>query len=182
VRRVAAVAATMLIGAPAAAAAPTPAKLYSALLRATVTTAQLPHGFTGPAVGVYKLEAATKKHHAVGGVEIVADEGSDAVIYIVFASAADARADWAHADFSGITTAAAPKSIAKPSIVANASSSAQVSGKTVTIGLTNVSALRGNVIVEAVTTSTTNKTHGDVAGAVALARFALAHLAAVGGA
>ena len=44
-----------------------------------------------------------------------------------------------------------------------------------------VACLYGNVIVQAATSSVTSTTHGDLAGAVALERFALEHLDAVRG-
>jgi hypothetical protein len=51
-----------------------------------------------------------------------------------------------------------------------------LSGKSVTIGITDVAFVQGNVLVQAATTSTSSKRHGDVAGALALAQFASKHL------
>ena len=156
-----------------------PSALYSALLKAKVTSADLPHGYKSPLVGVYKLTSGEKKHDAVGGVEIVADTGNEAVIYLIFSSASAAQLDWANGNFSGRSTSAAPSSVAKPSVVVNTSAKTTVNGKQVTFGLTDVGALRGNVIVQAATSSTTSTTHGDQAGAIALEQFALAHLQAI---
>ena len=156
-----------------------PSALYSALLKAKVTTADLPHGYQSPAVGAYKLTSGDKKHHAVGGVEIVADAGNEAVIYLIFSSTSAAQLDWEHGNFTGRNTSAAPSSIAKPSVVINTSAQTTVNGKPTSFGLTDVGALRGNVIVQAATSSTTSTTHGDQAGAVALEQFALAHLQAI---
>jgi hypothetical protein len=169
---------TLAVVGPAGAARK-PQALYKALLTTKVTASQLPHGYKQPVVGVYLVTAAAKTHHAVGGVRIFADGGNEGIIYIVFASAADARADWSNANFKSVATAAAPKSIPKPSIVVNTSTSGTVNGKTLKIGISDIAALRGNVIVQALTTSRSSATHGDVAGAVALAQFALQHLAAV---
>lgn len=168
---------------PAAARAnrPSPQALYSALLKAPVTESQLPHGYKSPLVGKYPLTATAKSHHAVGGVQIQADSGNVAVIYIVFATSADAKADWANANFAGTTTQAAPSSIPKPSIVVNTSATGTSGGKKITFGLTDIACLYGNVIVQAATSSTASTKHGDLAGALALARFAVKHLERAGG-
>ena len=49
-----------------------------------MTSADLPHGYSAPVVSVYKISADVKKHGAIGGAQIFADGGNEAVIYIVF--------------------------------------------------------------------------------------------------
>src|SRR5262249_36713425 len=95
-------------------------------------------------------------------------------IYIVFRTRADAKGDFSHANLAGRSTSAAPKALPKPSIVVNTSATGTVKGKLVTIGITDVAFVQGNVIVQAATTSTSSTKHGDVpaAGADALATFA----------
>jgi hypothetical protein len=170
--------ATFAVGASLATARPqrSPAALQAALLKAKVT--KLPHGYRSPVVSKYTPTGSAKSRHATGGVQIVADGGNEAFIYQIFATAADAKLDWANANFVGATTSAAPSSIPKPSIVANTSAQATSGGKKITFGLTDVGCLDSNLIVEAVTSSATSTKHGDVAGAVALEQYAVAHLAA----
>jgi hypothetical protein len=164
-------------GALASPAAKKPADVLASLLHAKVK--RLPHGYLKPVVGQYKVTAAAKKHHALGGVMITGDQGNEAVIYIVFATVAGAKADWAHADFTGLQTQPAPSSIPKPNVMANTSSAAKSGTTTIHIGLTDVAVRVGNVIVQGATSSVTNPKQGDPAGSVALALFALQHLKSV---
>jgi hypothetical protein len=161
----------------AADAAKKPAALLAALLGAKVTS--LPHGYKTPSIDAYQVSAGAKSHHALGGVEIVGDGGNEGVIYIVFSSAADAKLDWQHANLTNAHVSAAPKTIPKPSLVANASTTAKSGTTTVRIDLTEVACLVENVIVEGVTSSTTNANQGDIPGAVALELFAIDHLKSV---
>jgi hypothetical protein len=170
--------AAALVAIASASAAKSPAALIAALEKAKVTNAQLPKGYKSPVVGPYKVTAAIKKHGAVGGVQIFADGGNEAIIYIVFKNAAAAKLDWTHANFHGQKTESAPSSIPKPNVVVNLTATPTVNGKTVKFGLTEVATLSGNVIVQSITSSEKTPTHGDKAGAVALAVFALKHLAA----
>ena len=176
----AALLATALLAPPAssaAAAGKRPAALLAALLQLKVRS--LPYGYTRPRVGAYQVSAGARKHHALGGVEIEGDGGNEAVIYIVFSSAADAKLDWQHADLANARVSAAPITIPKPSLVANVSTSARSGATTVKFGLSEVACLVGSVIVEGVTSSTTSTNQGDVPGAVALELFALARLRSV---
>ena len=161
-----------------AGAAQSPQALVSALVEAKVTSADLPHGYSAPVVSVYKISADVKKHGAIGGAQIFADGGNEAVIYIVFKTPALAAADWKHANFHGAQTSAAPSSIPKPNVQINTSAGATVNGKKITFGLTEIAMLSGNVIVQSITTSTKSTKHGDVTGAVLLAQFAQKHLTA----
>jgi hypothetical protein len=175
---VAAATAAALVTVPFA-GAKTPQAVYKALLNTPVKASQLPHGYKNPQVGDSPLTATAKSHNAVGSVQIFADGGNEAVLYIIFATAADARLDWANAHYPKGSGSAAPSSIPKPSVLINTSTTGTVNGKSKTFGLTDVASLRGNVIVQGVTTSGTNAKHGDVAGSVALAQFAIAHLKAL---
>jgi hypothetical protein len=162
-----------------ASASKSPADLATALAHAKVTGAQLPDGYKSPVVAAYKITAGDKKHGAVGGASIVADNGGQVVIYIVFKTSAQAKADFEHGNFGSASHKAAPGSIPKPNVEVNTSTSGTVGANTVTIGITDVAFPYKNVLVQAATSSQTNTKHGDVAGAVALARFALSHLKSV---
>jgi hypothetical protein len=168
------VALALVAGSTAADTAKSPSALYSALLKAKVKA--LPHGYKKPVVTKYTVTPGAKAHHAVGGVAIVGDGGNEAVIYIIFATAADARLDWNHRNTKNIRVSAAPSSLPKPSLVANTSSPETIGTKTQTIGLTDTTCLVGNVIVQGVTSSTTNSRQGDPAGSAALTLFAVKHL------
>jgi hypothetical protein len=157
----------------------TPQQMLRALVATRVASSALPHGYRSPRVTSYRVTATAKKHHALGGAEILADGGNEAIIYIVFDNVADAKADFAHANLAGRSTATAPSTIPKPSIVVNTSASGTVKGKVVTLGITDVAFVQRNVIVQAATTSAASTQHGDVAGAVALAQFAAKHLSSV---
>jgi hypothetical protein len=166
------------LAAVATASAQTPQALIAALEKAKVSSSDLPHGYSSPLVGAYNVSAEAKKHGAVGGVQIFMDGGNEGIIYLVFKTPALAKADWRNANFNGAKTSAAPSSIPKPNVVVDTSSTGTANGKKVTFGLTEVAALSGNVIVQAITASTASKTHGDKAGAVLLAQYALKHLSA----
>jgi hypothetical protein len=169
--------AAALVGA-AVAGARTPPALITALEKAKVSSSDLPHGYSSPLVGAYEVSAEAKQHGAVGGVQIFMDGGSEGIIYLVFKTSALAKADWKNANFNGAKTSAAPSSIPKPNIVVDTSGTGTANGKKITFGLTEVATLSGDVIVQAITASTASKTHGDRAGAVALAQYALNHLKA----
>jgi hypothetical protein len=154
----------------------TPQQVLNALRTTKIGARALPHGYRSPQVSAYAVTAAAKSHHALGGAEIVADGGNEEVIYIVFATKADAKSDFAHANLAGKDTTTAPKTIPRPSVVVNTAATGMLSGKSVTIGITDVAFVQGNVLVQAATTSTSSKRHGDVAGALALAQFASKHL------
>ena len=171
--------AALVVPAAQARADRAPQEVLKALVATKVGSSALPHGYRSPQVTSYKVTATAKKHHAVGGAEILADGGNEAIIYIVFDTVADAKADFARANLAGKSTAAAPSTIPKPSIVVNTSASGTVKGKLVTLGITDIAFVQRNVIVQAATTSAASPTHGDVAGAVALAQFAAKHLRSI---
>jgi hypothetical protein len=162
-----------------AGAAKSPTALAAALAHAKIEGAQLPHGYKSPVVEAYKITAGDKKHGAAGGASISADNGGEVVIYIVFKTPAEAQADFAHAKFGTASHRAAPSSIPKPNVEVNTSTSGKVGLNTVTIGLTDIAFVYKNILIQAATSSQTSVEHGNVAGATALAQFALSHLKSV---
>jgi hypothetical protein len=162
-----------------AGAAVSPTALAAALARAKVSAAQLPHGYKLPVVSTYKLTAGDKKHGAVGGTTIVLDHGAEVVIYIVFKTQAEAQADFAHAKYGTTSHRPAPATVPKPNVEIDTSTSGKVGLNNVTIGLTDIAFPYKNVLIQAGTSSETSRKHGDVAGAVALAHFAVQHVDAV---
>jgi hypothetical protein len=117
----------------------------------------------------------------VVGEVLIDMSGSDAgIFYAVFPSRAAAVADYEHpAPVANKVTAhlAAPASLPRPASVEDGSiAGTNAAGHAVTMGVTAVSFVDGNVDVAAITTSTKSATHGDRAGAYALAAFAVAHL------
>lgn len=166
-------------GASGAAGARSPEALLSALVKAPVGKTALPHGYRSPVVSTYQVSATAKKNHAIGGVQIVADGGNEAVIYLVFATAADAKRDWAKANFAGNHTTPTPKSMPQPSLIIEATTTGTSKGKTIKVGLTDVGCLQGNVIVQGITSSIKNTRQGDTPGALALELYALKHLKSV---
>jgi hypothetical protein len=166
------VAATVVAVGPAA-ASPEPAALVRALFKTPIRTADLPAGLDAPRIMRIPLSENSKRHHAVGTVDVIFGAGDYAsLVYVVFPTRADYRASPGH---PGDTTASAPDSFPKPSKIA--SGSIVLNGQTA--GISGVEFVAGNVIVLAATTSTMSARHGDVPEAVALARFGLRHLAAI---
>ena len=165
--------------APATQAALPPAVLLQSLLHTAVAGSSLPVGYRAPRIGPVTPSARAKLHHVVGEVDIVASKTGSAgarVTYIVFPTHADALADWTDGlRHSPKTSLLPPSSVPQPAAMFNVPATAKV-----TYGATVLAHLTGNLIVEVETTSTSNATHGDEKGAVALARFALAHLQALG--
>src|SRR5215469_4834512 len=113
--------AALLVPAAQSRADRTPQQMLKALVATKVGSSALPHGYRSPRVTSYKVTATAKQHHALGGAEILADGGNEAIIYIVFDTVANAKADFASANLAGKSTAAAPRTIPKPSIIVNTS-------------------------------------------------------------
>ena len=68
----------------------------------------------------------------------------------------------------------APEMFPTPSLIVNASITGNnLLGKKVTNGVTILGLVSGSVIVEAITTSTSNSDSGDIPGSIALGKFAL---------
>jgi hypothetical protein len=170
------VVATVVAAAPAA-ASPEPAALARALLKTPIRTAEFPVGLDTPRIMRIPLSENSKRHHAVGTVDVIFGTGDYAsLVYAVFPTRVDAIADYrATTGHPGDTTAAAPDSFPKPSKIV--SGSLVLNGQTA--GISGVEFVDGNVIVLAATTSITNAHRGNIPGAIALARFGLRHLAAI---
>jgi hypothetical protein len=162
------------------AAAPVPPKqLYQRLLTTSIPNSALPSGFSSAKIGIYTPSALSQKHHAVGGVEIDLNDGDDALVYIIFATRADAVADWKAADLrhKGKSVVAAPAAFPWPALIENSSITGKnLLGKTVTNGVTDLAFTAKNVIVQAVTRSTDNPNSGDIPATIKLGQFGLRHL------
>lgn len=150
-----------------------PASLARKLLTTPIAASTLPAGLTAPSLSPFTVSASSQKHHSVGAVDFefnTADQAS--IIYVVFASRADAVAD-----FRGVKGSArevdgpAPSSFPKPSVIRN---SPYPPGG----GISGVEFVSGNVLV-LVSTVSSNANRGDVPAAVKLATTAQQHLAAV---
>ena len=161
----------------AATASSDPAELVRALVKTPIRTASLPAGLDAPKIIRIPLSENSERYHAVGTVDVIFGTGDYAsLVYDVFPTRADAVADYrASTGHPGDTTAAAPDSFPKPSKIV--SGSILLNGRTA--GISGVEFVDGSVIVLAATTSTASAHHGDIPGAVALARFGLRHLAAI---
>jgi hypothetical protein len=174
-----AVASVVVTLAPAAGsrAATDPAALVRALVTTPIRTASLPAGLETPRILRIPPSDNSKQHHAVGTVDVIFGSGEYAsLVYDIFPTRADAVADYrASRGHPGDTTAAAPDSFPKPSKIV--SGSIVLNGRAA--GISAVEFVDGNVIVLAAATSTISTHHGDIPGAVALARFGVRHLGAV---
>jgi hypothetical protein len=165
--------------APAASPQLSPTALYQALLQGPVEASSLPAGYGSPRVAVGTPSTRAKSHHVVGEVDMLASKRGTAgarVLYIVFPNSADALADWKDGlRHSPKTRLSPPSSVAQPAAMFNLAATG-----TTKIGATILGCLRGNLIVEVETSSTSSAAHGDIQGAAALARFALTHLHSLG--
>jgi hypothetical protein len=101
------------------------------------------------------------------------------VIYLVFKTPAQATADFTHASFGPVSHKAAPGGVPKPNVEVDTSTTGKSGVSTITLGITDIAFPYKNVLVQAATSSSASTAHGDVAGAVALAQFAVAHLKSV---
>jgi hypothetical protein len=172
------------LGSTASASPLTPTALYRALLVAPVPDSQLPSGFSRPSVGSRSLAGSATRYHASGEV-LIAFRGRDQVLFIIFPDRQDAIASYLHVPGSNSQQTgqlAAPGWLPKPSKILNGYILGETTnGKTPRYGITAVGSVDGNVLVVAATVSTSSPLHGDVAGAISLARFAIKHLAAIRG-
>ena len=169
--------AAVLASASVAAASSDPSALFRALLKTPIRTADLPAGFDAPKIIRIPPSDNSKRHHAVGTVDVIFGTGDYAsLVYDVFPTHADAVADFrASKGHPDDTAVAAPGSFPTPSKIV--SGSIVLNGHTA--GISGVEFVDGNVIVLAATTSPAAAHHGDIPGAIALARFGLRRLAAM---
>ena len=91
----AAVAAVVLSVTAQAPAAGSPRSLYNALLTQPFRTSELPAGFTSARVALSVPGKAAREHHVVGEVEVTTKiaNANTSILYLVFPTAANARAD-----------------------------------------------------------------------------------------
>jgi hypothetical protein len=152
-------------------------------LRSAIPESELPHGFYSAKTGLSTPSSRAKHHHVVGEVEIDIDSGDARIIYIVFPGHADALADWNDADIGhqhGVKSQLAAPGFPTPALIVNSSITGNnVLGKKVTNGVSSLVFVTANVIVDAITTSTSNTDSGDVPATVELGKLALRHLRAV---
>jgi hypothetical protein len=173
-RLVAAVAALALgAAAVAAAAGPSPQKLYRALLTARFSA---PAGFSVTRTVEKTPGPNPRRHHVAGEVEIDLNGGQGAIVYVVFPTGADALAAYGDG-LRGLKTIKGVVSVRssvpglpRPSLLVDASANG--------LGVTQVTFVSGTVEI-ATETAVRGGTHGDEAGTVRLAQAALRHLAAV---
>jgi hypothetical protein len=161
----------------AAAANPSPQRLYQALLSARISASELPAGFARPRTVKNSPGPNPRRHHVVGEVEIDLNGGQSAIVYVVFPTRADALAAYSDGvhdlkTTKGVVAVRSPvPGLAKPSVLADASASG--------IGITQVTLVSGSVEIATETAAHGGK-HGDEAGTVRLAKAALRHLVTVG--
>ncbi len=143
----------------------------------------MPSGFYSAKTGVSTPSSRAKHHHVVGKVEIDIDSGDAGIIYLVFPSHADALADWNETDVGhqhGVKSQLAAPGFPTPALIVNSSFTGNnVFGKKVTNGVSTLVFVTANVIVDAVTISTSNTDSGDVPATVELGKLALRHLRSV---
>jgi hypothetical protein len=160
----------------AAAASPSPEKVYRALLTARVLAPELPVGFKSPRIAKNAPGPIPKRHHVVGEVEIDLNGGQSAIVYVVFPTKADALAAYNDGvrelkTTQGVVAVRSPvPGLPKPSVSVDASAQG--------LGITQVTLVSGNIEIATETARHGGK-HGDRAGALALAKAALRHLASV---
>lgn len=157
-----------------------PRALYQALLTTGIRS-DLPSGFYSAQIGVGSLSDRAKRFHAVGEVDIDIDSGNALIIYIVFPSRANAVAEWndARSDVKKHSKSIlpAPPTFPWPALIANGSVTGKNAfDKSVTNGVTDLAFTSKNVIVQAMTLSTSNTESGDIPGAIRLGKAALKHL------
>ena len=160
----------------ATAAAPSPKALYDALLSTPVSATKLPAGFRFPSVGPGQPGTTATKHHVVGQVMVVLNNGDDGlIVFAVYPTRAEALGNQRDAvallqRSKGMTIRRDVAGVPVPSVLF----SSLLNG----LRFTQLSLAVGNVEVNAVFPSEGTKSAGEKT-ALTLARFALTHLAAV---
>lgn len=149
----------------------TPADLLTKLLKTPIKASELPAGFSKPKIARQPLGANGKKYHAVGEVAVLVQgpDVEDAFAWEAFKTHADAIADLDHPALSTSTKVIDTVPGYKESLLLTGT----LSGKKVYDAVTVVD----NVLIQGVTVSA----HGNRAGAIALLRAAVKHLARVRG-
>ncbi|MHB8469499.1 MAG: hypothetical protein ACYDCH_07085 [Gaiellaceae bacterium] len=169
----------VLLATLAVAAAPAPARLLKEIAAAAWPASGLPAHVTIAQAGAVPVSAQGRRHHAAGEIAFVlkGPDPSDEILFEVFPTAADASGDIRHPHLNGgDRKRGAAAGIAHSLLI---TSSVAQSGKAV--GVTIGAAVRGNVIVQAISTSRTRPKEGDTAEVVALLAAGIAHLGKLGG-
>ncbi len=165
--------ATILASASLAA---TPQRTLSELLNVPFRPSELPaeFGFTSARTGVIDVSANGKRYHVVGRVAaaVAGPDPEDAIAWDVFPTHAAALADLHHP--------ALPRDTHIVGIVAGVRDSQVLEGSLDGRGLTDAVAVVGNVLVQAVTASSTSSVHGNRFGTLALLHAGIAHLRRLG--
>jgi hypothetical protein len=175
VSSLAAFSALVLVG-TAAAASPSPQKVYQGLLTTRIPASELPAGFSSPRTVKNAPGPTPKRHHVVGEVEIDLNGGQSAIVFVVFPTKADALAAYSDGvrelkKTKGVVSVTSPApGVPKPSVRVDAAANG--------LGITQVTLVAGNVEI-ATETALHGGKHGDRVGSLALAKAALRHLAAV---
>lgn len=151
------------------------------MLTSKIPSSQLPSGFYSASTGVAQPSSRAKRHHVVGEVQIDIDSGDAGIFYLIFQTPKDALADWKDVDLahqSGMKgRLPVPSGFPTPALMLNGSITGKnFLGKKVTNGITLLAFVAGSVIVESVTTSTSNTESGDVPATVSLGKLAFRHL------
>jgi hypothetical protein len=179
-----AVVAALLSTAASASAAPTPERLYKALLKG-VPSAQLPGYSVTQKVRSTTPSKAARARHIVGEVKvaILGPDAADFILYGVFPNSDDAVSDLRRAHPPGshlhlhLVSGGVPGYTNLPNRMWEGSITGKNgSGHTVTNGATIVEVAKGKVLVLAITGSVSDTSKGNVRHALALLKSGLLHL------
>jgi hypothetical protein len=145
--------------------------LYGDLLLSVFPTNILPAGYVITGVQKYPISAVSRRHHAVGAVVVNLNLSHAGIIYTVFPNDEDLQARWRD-DIAGRGQAIV--------VDAKLAKGRQIDGWTSLdghrVGVTDIVFRAGNVLVSALTTSSTHHDHGNRADALRLARAGLIQL------
>jgi hypothetical protein len=139
----------------------------------------LPSGFSGAktvSVGTPIPNSNAFKHHGVGQIEIEVrgPDPNDLISMGVFPTAADALADFHDgAPPTGWRIVGTVPNLRPSVMVVGSTRTLNALGRTVSYGVTDASAVVGNVMVQAETTSSRNASRGNPTSAVALLHAAI---------
>jgi hypothetical protein len=176
-----------LIGATASTArdAVSPQRLYLMLLATPFPDSQLPQGFSSARVSLAKPSNNAQLDHTVGEARVVVvgpGHAPDGIVYEVFPTAVDARAQLSHPDSSGghIRVIGKVPSYSLPSLwLVSSITNRNAVGKTLIYSATIMEVAKGNVMTIALVNSPSHQKSGDTPATLALLRAAQHHLALV---
>ncbi len=182
----AAVAAVVLSVTAQAPAAGSPRSLYNALLTQPFRTSELPAGFASARVALSVPGKAARQHHVVGEVEVTTEiaNANTSILYLVFPTAADARADIREALQNGLrrVPGGVPGYTKLPNkLWTGAVADTTAGGKIVTNRAALTAVAKGNVLISTVAISTERTDEKNVRAGVLLLDAAMKHLSLVEG-